>query len=197
MTSKNLLAIFISLTLCLMSINAIAENNNDNEKPGVQDIAAITIQATVKAIDYKKREVTLEGQDGKTVKIEVPAPAKNLSQVHVGDVVTVDYLEAVTVQVYAPHKAPADSSAESMVLESKPGQKPDKAVVNQISVLTTIEAINKKKEVVTLKTEDGKTETVKVRNPENLEKVKVGDKVMITYTEAIALRVTPKPKEKK
>jgi hypothetical protein len=40
---------------------------------------------------------------------------------------------------------------------------------------------------VTLKGADGKTTTVKVRNPKNLENVKVGDVVVITYTEALAL----------
>jgi len=34
---------------------------------------------------------------------------------------------------------------------------------------------------------------VKVRNPDNLDKVAVGDKVVITYTQAVAVDMTEKP----
>jgi hypothetical protein len=42
---------------------------------------------------------------------------------------------------------------------------------------------------VTLKWLNGNTETVKVQDPKNLEKVRVGDQVVITYTEAVAISV--------
>jgi hypothetical protein len=60
-------------------------------------------------------------------------------------------------------------------------------------VVATIEAINKEKETVTLKGPEGKMKTVKVRNPANLEKVAVGDRVMITLTQAVAIDVTGAP----
>ena len=42
---------------------------------------------------------------------------------------------------------------------------------------------------MTLKGPEGKTVTVKAENPENLKKVKVGDEIEITYTEALAISV--------
>jgi len=40
---------------------------------------------------------------------------------------------------------------------------------------------------VTIKGPEGNTETVKARNPKNLDAVKVGDLVEITYTRALAI----------
>jgi len=48
---------------------------------------------------------------------------------------------------------------------------------------------------VTLKGPDGKTVDVKVMDPKNLEKVKVGDQIEITYTQAFAIALD-KPKKK-
>ena len=59
--------------------------------------------------------------------------------------------------------------------------------------MVTIESIDLENERVTLKSKVVKLETVTPRNPENLKKVKVGDLVKITYTEAIGFSVTRKP----
>ena len=42
---------------------------------------------------------------------------------------------------------------------------------------------------LTLKGPEGNVVRVKVMDPKNLEKVKVGDKLFITYTEALAISV--------
>jgi len=42
---------------------------------------------------------------------------------------------------------------------------------------------------MSLKGPEGKTVIVKVEDPNNLDKVKVGDELMITYTEALAISV--------
>ncbi len=42
---------------------------------------------------------------------------------------------------------------------------------------------------VTLRGPDGGTTTIKARNPDNLNRVAVGDLVDITYTEALAISV--------
>jgi hypothetical protein len=193
---NKLINIIIAFSLCLTCFSASASDTKKNEKPGIQHISATTIEATVKAVDYKKRIVTLEGPEGKTVEIEVPEPAENLPQVHVGDIVTADYIESVTIQAYAPHNAPSGSAAVSSSAKSETGQKPAAVVISGISILTTIEAIDSDKQMVTLKGENGKSKTVKVRNPDNLKNISVGDKVQITYTQAIGLKVTAKPGKK-
>jgi hypothetical protein len=69
------------------------------------------------------------------------------------------------------------------------GSKPGVASATEITVTATIEAMDKVSETVTLKGPDGDVVTVKVQDPANLEKVKVGDAIVITYTEAQALSI--------
>jgi hypothetical protein len=48
--------------------------------------------------------------------------------------------------------------------------------------------------MVTLKSADGKSTPVKVKDPSKLERVRVGDLVTITYSQALAVAVEPAPK---
>ena len=72
---------------------------------------------------------------------------------------------------------------------ANPGEKPAGAMVQQVTVTATVEAIDKNSQYVTLKGREGKTVEVKVKDPKNLEGVKVGDEAVITYTEALAISV--------
>jgi len=56
-----------------------------------------------------------------------------------------------------------------------------------------ITAIDPTVPTVTFKGPAGNTRTIKVRHPEKLEGVKVGDTVEITYTEAFAIKVEEAP----
>ena len=57
------------------------------------------------------------------------------------------------------------------------------------TVTATVTAIDKKKGTVSLKGPNGKTVIAKAEEPKNLDKIKVGDELMITYTEALAISV--------
>jgi hypothetical protein len=70
---------------------------------------------------------------------------------------------------------------------SKPGETPAGAVGREITVTGTITAIDKKQSSVTVKGPQGKSHTVKVKEPKNLENVKVGDLVELTYAQALAV----------
>jgi len=80
------------------------------------------------------------------------------------------------------------------VARAKPGEKPAGAVAKQVTVTATVEKIDKKKMIATLKGPEGKVVDVKVRTQEPGERAG-GDQVVITYTEAVAVSVE-KPKKK-
>ncbi|MCD6389890.1 MAG: hypothetical protein J7L69_10805 [Desulfobulbaceae bacterium] len=182
------------LLIVLMSLSAhAADKAVADKKPMVQDADLVTIEATVEKIDRKSREVTLKGKEGKSVTFSLNKEAGKLDEIEVGDLVTIDYLEAVTIQVFGPDEIEPGVSAEEVVVKSEPGEKPAGLAAGQVSVVVTIEAIDLEKERVTLKSKDGQLKTVKPRHPENLKKVKVGDMVKITYTKAVGFSVTEKP----
>jgi hypothetical protein len=70
---------------------------------------------------------------------------------------------------------------------SKPGETPAGAVGREITVTATITAIDQKAHTVTIKGPEGKTETIKAKDPKNLKAIKVGDLVDITYAQALVV----------
>ena len=72
-------------------------------------------------------------------------------------------------------------------ISSRPGQTPAGAVGREVTATVTITALDKKARTVTVKGPQGGTETIKAKDPKNLEGLKVGDMVEITYTQALAI----------
>ncbi len=169
-----------------------ADKKSDKIEVLSKDAVLLTIDAEVENINYETREVTLKDSEGKTVKITVEMSAGKLENVKKGDLVAIEYLESVEISLVSSDKLKAGVVGGAAVGTSDPEKKPAEVKVAQVNVILTIEKIDLKNELVTLKDAQGNTETVKARNPENLKKGKVGDKVIITVTKAIGYKVTKK-----
>lgn len=193
MKSILLITALVALSIGFPAVHAGDEGGAGTEHPAVGAASLIMLSATVTAVNQETREVTLKGADGKELAITVGEEVKNLPQVAVGDQVEVAYYESVNVEVLGPEQAEPGATAMSALETAEPGQKPAGAMATELSVVATIDAIDKDAETVTLKGPEGNTKTVKVRNPANLEKVAVGDQVMITLTRAVAVDVTEAP----
>ncbi len=196
MKYKLLIIGVVALTMSFSPLYAAGAEPATGEKVKVVETAVSTIEATVEAVDHETRMVTLKGPDGKSVTIEVQDHVKNFAQVEVGDVLSIDYIESIEIQVFAPGVVQPGTTAVVAAAKAKPGQKPGVVAVQEVAVATTIVAIDKDTQMVTLKGADGETKTVKARNPENLAKVKVGDNVLITYSAALGMSVDKKTAEK-
>jgi hypothetical protein len=179
---------------------ALAEDKAPAAKPAkkttsVKKERTITATATVQAIDLEKRIVTLKGPKGNVFDLAVSEEARNLPQVKVGDEVKVKYYESIAVRLLKPGETPVPAQEAAVLDRAKPGEKPSGMVGHQVTITATIEAINTKKQMVTLKGPDGKSFTAKAQDPKRLASVKVGDDVVITYTEALAIAVEPAKKK--
>jgi len=158
------------------------------EQPRVVKERAAVMTATVQAIDLNTRIVTLKGPKGEVRDIKVGEEAVNLPQVKVGDLVTVKYYESLAIEVIKPG-AVSGAGEKSAIVRAKPGEMPGGMAARQSTVTATVTAIDKKKGTISLKGPEGKTVVAKAEDPGNLNKVKVGDELMITYTEALAISV--------
>ena len=161
------------------------------EKPSTSEEIVVTMEATVTAINQETREVTLKNAAGESVTFIADDKVRNLAQVEVGDTLTVEYMEGVMIEVVDPATELGTSEAGAAG-RAEPGEKPGGAAISETSVVVVIEAIDLENETATVKTAEGQSKIVKARNPENLKKVVVGDKVMITFTQGIAITVTEK-----
>jgi len=153
------------------------------------------ITASVEAIDAASRTVTLKGPRGKVVTLAVGPEVKNFAQVKVGDLVVVRYAEALTLELKKDGKELRQRSEREGSETAQPGERPAGAAGRQITVIADVTAVDRKKQVVTLR---GPKQTVelKLRDPKQIKLVKVGDQVEATYQEALAVSVEPAPKAK-
>jgi hypothetical protein len=162
------------------------------QKPSLKNEALLTIEATVTAINHERREVTLQDADGESFTFVAGDQVRNLAQVQVGDKLKVDYLQSIQIKVLAPDEAEVGVQQTVAGDRSELGEKPAGEAVTETTIVASIEAIDKEKQTVSLKGPEGHIKTLKVRKPETLEKVAVGDKVMITFSEMLAVKVTEK-----
>jgi Cu/Ag efflux protein CusF len=177
-----------TLLATLASLSFAAEA----ERPSRLDATVVMLEATVTAVDHETREVTLEGPNGKTVTITAGEEVRNLAQVEVSDKVAVEYIEVVAMEVMPPNEMGMAAMTTAAEKTAPLGEKPAATAVQETKFITVVEAIDKETQMVTLKGPDGNSTTVKARNPANLEKIVIGDKVLVTHTIAAAISVTAK-----
>ena len=172
----------VAFALMMIMVTGCAHGNK------VERTSEIVLKATVVAVDHEKRIVTFRDAEGDVRDFKVGKEAVNLPQVKAGDIVTIKFYEAIAVEVIKPGKAAAAGETTTIV-RAKPGEMPGGMVTQQTAITATVKAIDKKAGTISLMGPNAKTVKVKVQDPENLEKVNVGDELMITYTEAQAISV--------
>lgn len=182
---QNYKGLLLALVVAV-SLGACAETTPKKEL-NVERANVVSVTATVEKIDLKKRIVTIRGSEGNVRQIHVGEEAVNLPQVRVGDKVTLDYIESLAVRMAKPGEV--KDEVKGLVGRAKPGEKPGFIEETETTITATILDIDKVKETATLKAPDGEVVVVKVQDPANLDKVKVGDTIVITYTEALAIAV--------
>ena len=186
----------VVLGLLSASCSSSKETQESAQAPGgpgssVEESRMVSTMATVEALDQKTRTITLRGPHGDTSSFKVDDRVKNLDQVKVGDQVVVDYYESLAIQVVKPESAV--SGKEMVVDTAEPGEKPGGVAAQKTTMVATIEAIDYSAPSITLRGSDGNVTTVRVRHPERLKLVKVGDTLKITYSQALAVSVHPAP----
>ena len=155
--------------------------------------AAVTVSATVEAIDKATRQVTLKGPQGKLNTITAGPEVRNFDQVKVGDVVTVRYMEALSLTLMKDGKELRGMTETPGAARSAAGERPAGVVANRTEVTANVIALDAATQTVTLK---GPTRTVDLKVPDagQFKLIKVGDQIKAVFTEALALSVEPAKK---
>jgi Cu/Ag efflux protein CusF len=185
------------LVLSIAAIGFSAEQTAKKaEPPSWKTSSLVEETATVEAVDQATRMVTLKGPKGNSITFKASDEVRNLAQVHVGDTVKFAYYESLAVRVLKKGEPFPKAGESAAMTRAKHGEKPAGVVGAETSVNVTLMAIDKKAKTVTLKGEDGKLVTVTPLDMKNIDKVKVGDRAVITYTEAVAVKVEAAAKMK-
>jgi hypothetical protein len=142
-----------------------------------------TISATVEAIDSSNRTVTLKGPKGNYVTVAVPGDVKRFESIKVGDKLTATYYTNLVLSVQKPGDKPKDSGEAALTASSS--AKPGVTASKQRTITAEITAIDMKVPSISFKGPNNWAYSSKVEDKNALSKVKVGDKVDITWTEAL------------
>lgn len=148
----------------------------------------------VEAVNAANKIVTIRtiGRD-EVVVMKVGDEVRNLDQVNVGDRVIVEFLEALAVDLKKGGGLEPKAGAMTAAARAEKGEKPGAGVVDLVTVVATIVGIDPDEPSVLLKGPEGNVVEVVVQHPEKLEKVDLGDQIVITYTQAVAISVKPAP----
>jgi Cu/Ag efflux protein CusF len=198
--SKIMNPTFGRFVLCgaLLAAGPLAAAGADTQTPADgsatmtrEESVLLSETATVEAIDLDTREVTLKGPLGNEVSFVVDQRVRRLNEIKVGDTVTANYYVSIAAELREP--TPDEQQHPITLLEgagkAPPGTSPAAGGLRRFKVVTTVEGLDRPTQTVTIKGPRGNYLTVRVADPANLTKMRIGDNIVITYTEALAISV--------
>ena len=159
------------------------------DKPSFSASQTQMISALVVAIDHETRVVTVRKGDGEEVTFTASEEARNLDQVTVGDVLIAEHMETISIEVMANEGMEAAAAGVSAMVRSEKGEMPGMAAMEATVITATVEEINLENNTFKLKGPAGNINEYTAQNPDNLKRAAVGDLVVITITESIAVMV--------
>lgn len=175
--------------LCFLFAGAVWAGDEELVRPSMMASTLTTVSAEVTAIDHATRVVSVRTEDGETVTFDVPEEARNLGQVEVGDIVFAEYESVYSIEVMANEGHEPAAATVDAVARAEEGEMPGVAMMETTVVTATVEDINIEANTFQLKGPEGNITEFSARNPDNLRRAKVGDLVVMTVTESVALTV--------
>ena len=193
-------AIIIVAIAAAFAVNATAQippqqtvvTKSEPGKASVEHIVDVT--AMVIAIDRTTRDITLKGPKGNRLVVTAGPEVKNFDLINVGDKVHARYVEALVLELKKGNDLAVTRTEEKSAMGAMPGQQPHGIAGRRITVVADVVAVNRETKTVTLQGPE-LTAEVTVDSPDQLRRIKKGDQVYATYTQALAMVVEPSPKK--
>jgi hypothetical protein len=161
----------------------------------------VSVSARVEALDLATRKATLKGPLGNVVSFVVDQRVQRLNEVKVGDYVTADYYISLAGELRAPTEAEkaepiqvfADAARAPM------GTTPAGGALAVIKLVATVVGLDLPSMTVSLQGPAGNIGDLRAESVENIKKLRLGDTIVVTYTEALAISLekTKAPADKK
>ena len=147
----------------------------------------VTISGSVATIDHAKRVVNIKTSDGKFETVDVPAGAKRFDELKVGDKVSLTYNNNVSARLKPPGEAAVDTGSTTTTAGQQ--ARPGGTATVQRTMTVTVDAIDKSASSMTFSGPNGWKYSRHIVDPTVFDKVKVGDKVDITWNTDVTVAV--------
>jgi hypothetical protein len=152
-------------------------------------VDSVLIKAEVVEINYETREVTLAGPMGNVATLEASEEVERFDEIEVGDFVAAKYMTYTLAEFREPTEEEKENPLVILAEEGKATMEeaPGGAMGAEIRAVVSIELVDMENSLVTIKGPRGNYLTLPVEDEDVLKQVKVGELVVLTYAEAIAL----------
>jgi Cu/Ag efflux protein CusF len=171
-------------SIVLASLLYLAGSTPVHAQRAVTKANSVTATATIQAIDSTTRRVTLRTEQGEEDTFSVSPTVVRFNELKVGDKVRMTYYESLVFQLRKPGEKASGNSDEAALNRAK-GALPAGSVATQEKRTVTVKAVDPAVPSITVTTADGRTVSRRIEDKKNLEGVKPGDRIDITYTQAL------------
>ena len=147
------------------------------------------VEGEVIAVDQETREVVVRGPAGNFVTLSAREDGVDLSKIAPGDTIIADYVASIEAEVRAPT---AEEEENPWVVMGEMGRTADDAnmtaagAARLVRAVCTIEAMDRAGNVM-IKDARGRMHTVGGVEMDKLDNVRLGDTVVVVFTEALVL----------
>jgi hypothetical protein len=176
------------VAMAAATATAFAGDTTPTPGKGLHESRQIERKATITAIDAANRIVALKNADGEEFVLEVSPEVQNFDKLAVGDAVGATSTQSLGVRI-----EPAGQGTLGVKETSSATPAPGQAKVGrEVTATLKVESVDVKNNMVTLSDGAGRSSAVDVVDPrarERLKTLKPGEVVVITFTEALALRL--------
>jgi hypothetical protein len=164
-------------------------------KPLVSRSSTQTSEVTVKAVDVATRHLTIANAKGETQTVKVPAEYKRLDALKPGDKIKATYAVETDIAIAAPGQPLPEDVGGVVGSRTVSGGPPKAGAVSHITVTGAVLAIDMQRHMLKLVSpKGGEVHEIEVTHEDGqkaMSKLKVGDKITVSVTEALLLKVVP------
>ncbi len=185
-TPKIYLLVLFMITL--MTVNVYAQENQDR-RDSREKWDQVTMQGTVTAIVVDTRELTLMGTNGGLITITAGEAVERFDEIAVNDVMKFEYYTYMKAEFRDPT---SEETAEPLVVMAEGGKAPEgmdpAAVVGAIvKAVVSIEVLNRPNMTATVRGPRGNYVTIQMKDEALIKELKIGEVLILTYAEAVAV----------
>jgi hypothetical protein len=146
---------------------------------------SITFSGTIETIEKSSRSITLRGPKGNLLTMHVPPEVKSFDTMKVGDTINAKYYENVVLRLKKPEEPDVNTNSDAVTRGT--GAKPAGTAASQRIMTVKITAIDPQVPSITLAGPNNWTYSSRVADKAALAQVKVGDRLDITWTDAVVM----------
>lgn len=182
----------IALFFCTFLTYPLLAQDLDSTIEPRERLSLVTMQGTVTDIVKETRDVTLKGANGELVTVTAGPEVERFDEITVGDIITFDYYTYLKAEFRTPT---ATELAEPFVVlegedKAPAGEAPAAAVGEMVKAIVTIEILNRPQMLATVEGPNGNYLTIPMTDAAFMEKLHIGQVVILTYAEAVAVSLT-------